>query len=112
MAPIVDSSALEGIHGLGPRILTKVQEIINTGSLQMLKNFKSDSKYSALLAFSKIWGVGPTKARDLFRAGFRTIAEIKERGVEELNAQQRIGLEHYDDFNERMPCKEASEIEK
>lgn len=45
-----------------------------------------------------------------FFQGFRTLEDI--RGQASLTTQQAIGLKHYDDFLERIPREEATEIEQ
>ena len=46
----------------------------------------------------------------LHSQGYRTLDELKVSG--QLNRHQLIGLAHYDEFLERMPREEASEIEQ
>lgn len=45
----------------------------------------------------------------LFLQGFRTLEDIRTKA--HLNATQKIGLKHYDDFLDRMPRDEAAAIE-
>lgn len=45
-----------------------------------------------------------------FLQGFRSLEDIRNQAF--LTAQQAIGLKHYDDFLERMPREEATEIEQ
>ncbi|KAF6110783.1 DNA polymerase lambda [Phyllostomus discolor] len=45
-----------------------------------------------------------------FLQGFRTLEDIRSKAS--LTAQQAIGLKHYDDFLERIPREEATEIEQ
>ena len=72
---------------------------------------KTDPKIHVLLSFCKIWGVGPSKAAELYDKGFKSIDELRQQGQEYLNAQQRIGLLRYEDLLEKMSREEAAEIE-
>lgn len=45
-----------------------------------------------------------------FLQGFRTLEDIRSKAS--LTTQQAIGLKHYDDFLERIPREEATEIEQ
>ena len=42
--------------------------------------------------------------------GYRSVEALAASGV--LNRQQRIGVKHYDDFQERMPREEVAQIEE
>ena len=42
--------------------------------------------------------------------GYRSVADLEASGV--LNRQQRIGVRHYQDFQERMMREEVAQIEK
>ena len=42
--------------------------------------------------------------------GYRSVGELSASGL--LNRQQIIGVKHYEDFQERMPREEVSEIEE
>ena len=41
--------------------------------------------------------------------GYRTLDELQRSGI--LNRQQQIGVKYYDEFIERMPREEVTEIE-
>lgn len=58
-------------------MLDKIQEVLETGALQKLDNFQTDPKVTALLELTLIWGVGSTKAEELFKKGFRSIADLR-----------------------------------
>lgn len=45
-----------------------------------------------------------------FFQGFRSLEDIRSQAS--LTTQQAIGLKHYNDFLERMPREEATEIEQ
>ena len=65
---------------------------------------------SARLSFNNIWGIGPKTADDLVRRGFRSISDIRERGLCYLTPAQRTGVTRYEDLLERIPRKEVEDI--
>ena len=82
---IVEVGQLKGKPGIGTTILEKLQEYVNTGTLQLLEREKGKPEY----LFSEIHGVGPKKAKDLVAKGVKTIAELRERQGELLNDVQK-----------------------
>jgi hypothetical protein len=79
------------LPGVGKSLGDKISEILRTGSLEKLENFKSDPKLSALVALGKIWGVGPKGAQNLYNLGYRSVKDLRGGGSEHLTFQQRIG---------------------
>ncbi|XP_039727362.1 DNA polymerase lambda isoform X4 [Pteropus medius] len=96
------------IPGIGKRMAEKIVEILESGHLRKLDHI-SDS-VPVLELFSNIWGAGTKTAQMWYHQGFRSLEDIRNQAS--LTAQQAIGLKHYDDFLERMPREEATEIEQ
>lgn len=74
--------------------------------------------------FGNIWGCGPNIARNWYDQvsqislsfisnrifqGFRTLDDIRTKA--KLNPNQQVGLKYYDEFRERIPRDEVTEIE-
>jgi DNA polymerase IV len=57
--------------------------------------------------FMQIYGVGPAQASKWVDAGYKSLDELLEKA--ELTENQKIGIEHYEDFKARIP---RSEVEK
>jgi DNA polymerase IV len=55
----------------------------------------------------KIYGVGLHAAENFASAGYKTIDDLLQKA--ELTDNQRIGIDHYDDFKSRVP---RAEVEK
>ncbi|XP_064451265.1 DNA polymerase lambda isoform X5 [Mirounga angustirostris] len=112
-----------GIPGIGKRMAEKIAEILDSGHLRKLDHISES--VPVLELFSNIWGAG-TKTAQMwyqqvtpcpsthfgftFSEGFRTLEDIRNQAS--LTTQQAIGLKHYDDFLERIPREEATEIEQ
>ncbi|KAH8913955.1 Nucleotidyltransferase [Atractiella rhizophila] len=64
--------------------------------------------------FSDIYGVGKTTASKWYRAGARTIEDLRERTFEgiKLSTAQEIGLRFYEDLKCRIPREEIELIGK
>jgi DNA polymerase/3'-5' exonuclease PolX len=113
--PVNTIADLSGIDGIGKGIREKIIEIINTGTLLAAEAIKNDTSTNVLTALMKIHGVGPVKARNLVqKSDIKSVEDLKEKVATNsklLNAQQKIGLKHYDDFLLRIPREEMHKHE-
>ena len=91
------------MNGVGQSLLTKIKEIMSTGTCSLyekIKDYKDPKK-----VFEDIHAVGPKKAKELVDMGFKTIDELRNApNVNNiLNDKQKIGLQFYDDILARIP---------
>lgn len=111
-APITSYADVENMKGIGEKIQKKIKEILETGALQSAERAKELYNINALDAFQNIYGVGPTKATELVKEGYKTITELREAiksNPKLLNDKQKIGLKYYEDLLERIPREEMLE---
>jgi DNA polymerase beta len=110
--PITQYDDVKNIDGIGTKMEKKIKEILETGSLAAAEKAKQLYNIDALDAFQNIYGVGPVKATELVKDGFKNIEDLR-KGVEEdpklLNDKQKIGLKYYEDLLERIPREEMLE---
>uniref|UniRef100_A0A6C0ASE4 DNA polymerase beta n=1 Tax=viral metagenome TaxID=1070528 RepID=A0A6C0ASE4_9ZZZZ len=102
---ITDIGQLKGKSAIGPTILSKLSEFIETGTLRLFEREK-DLPENLL---TDVYGIGPKKAKELVEKGIRTIAQLRERQDELLNTNQKAGLKYYEDIMERIPRTEIDE---
>lgn len=108
--PIRSVSNVQGVEGIGKRTLEKIDEILRTGSLKMLKNVESNKRLVAKMKLQTVMGIGPSKAGELVRRGVFTVADLKKavsRGEVKLNDKQMIALKYSNDLDERIPRSEV-----
>ncbi|XP_006880072.1 PREDICTED: DNA polymerase lambda isoform X1 [Elephantulus edwardii] len=106
--PVTSYQEACSIPGIGKRMAEKVVEILESGHLRKLDHISES--VPVLELFSNIWGVGTKTAQMWYHQGFRSLEDI--RSQVSLTTQQAIGLKYYDDFLERMPREEATEIQQ
>ncbi|ESK89489.1 dna polymerase lambda [Moniliophthora roreri MCA 2997] len=100
----------KAIDGVGEKTALKIMEIIKTGDLQRLKYERTDMVEVSKL-FQGIYGVGQSTAVKWYQNGCRTLDDLRKgKGGVRLSKAQKIGLQYYDDINDRMPREEASAI--
>lgn len=102
---IVTRKQARSISGIGERLADKIEEIVLTNHLRKLDNTNSSDEDRILQLFMGIYGVGLSLASRWQAQGYRTLEDLVEKA--ELNANQRVGIEHYDDFMQRIPRKEV-----
>lgn len=110
--PITTYENVENIDGIGEKIKKKIKEILETGSLASAEKAKELYNIDALDAFQNIYGVGPAKATELIKAGYTSIAQLRDAiktNPKLLNDKQKIGLKYYEDLLERIPRDEMEE---
>ena len=93
------------LNTIGERLADKIEEIVQTDNLRFLQNAAEEPKTKALKTFLGIYQVGLIQASAWVAQGFRTLEDLLTNKVE-LSSNQRVGLEHYKDFNQRIPRAE------
>ena len=104
---ITDVKILKNKPGIGKTIMDKLEEFEKTGTLRVLER----ERKNPLNLFTKIYGVGPKKAKQLIENEITTIDQLKENS-DKLNDTQKIGLKYYDPLQKRIPRDEIKEFEK
>lgn len=88
-------------------ILQKIDTILKTGEVD---NISADLEAVAIENLTKIPGIGPSKASELYRdEEIINISELKELysiNKKIINEKQAIGLKHFDDLQKRIPRTE------
>jgi DNA ligase (NAD+) len=99
---ITTISQLKGVPSIGPTIMEKLKEYVETGTLSILEQ----EKLNPINIFTDIYGIGPKKAKDLVDKGILTIDELRQHKDELLNETQKVGLKYYEDIQQRIPRDE------
>lgn len=111
--PIRSLEDLVAIEGAGEKIKQKFKEILETGSLRAAETVKATFPIELYDSLQKIYGVGPVKAHSLVQNEFITsIADLRAKIATKpdlLNNIQTIGLQYYEDINERIPRAEMEQ---
>ncbi|KAF9695729.1 hypothetical protein EKO04_005811 [Ascochyta lentis] len=91
---------------IGSRLAEKIEEIVLTNRLRKLDNTKDDPLDQVLRLFLGVYGAGLVQANKWIQAGHRTLEDLSTKA--KLIESQKIGLEHYSDFNSRIPRAEVA----
>ncbi|KAJ7628647.1 hypothetical protein FB45DRAFT_918865 [Roridomyces roridus] len=95
---------------VGHKTALKIMEIVKTGKLRRI-DYEDTPDVKVRAMFQNIYGVGPKTAHQWYAAGLRTLGDLLAgRGGVTLNPGQRIGIQYYDDIQERMPRTEAKAL--
>lgn len=108
-ADIKERKDIEDLKGVGPKIRDKIMEIVQTGHLGKLEKFEQNEKYHVVEELERVWGIGPTKATELFRAGITTIEQLR-KNEHLITKNQRVGLKYLEELEQRIPRDQATEI--
>lgn len=90
---------------IGARLAEKIEEIVLTNQLQKLDNTHSDPLGQVLRLFLGVYGAGLQQANKWIQAGHRTLEDLQTKA--KLTNSQKIGVEHYADFNSQIPREEV-----
>ncbi|KAK3949272.1 hypothetical protein QBC32DRAFT_349550 [Pseudoneurospora amorphoporcata] len=96
------------LPNVGKRLAEKIEEIVTTDSLRRLEYAQDSPLDSVLATFLKIYDVGTERANKWISKGFRTLDDLKQKA--NLTPNQRIGIDHYDDLNTRIPRSEVAAL--
>jgi len=112
--PIRSLDEVKGIKGLGAKILDKIREIIETGTLAAADRVKERTDVGGMTELLTIHGIGPAKARSLLESGITSIALLRTAAVKNpklLTKAQSLGLKYAEDAVKRIPRAELVEHE-
>jgi DNA polymerase IV len=90
---------------IGSRLAEKIEEIVLTNWLRRLDSTKNDPTDQVLRLFLGIYGAGLAQANKWLQAGHRSLDDLVTKA--KLTDSQRIGIEHYHDFAQRIPRAEV-----
>jgi DNA polymerase IV len=96
------------LPNIGQRLAAKIEEIATTNKLQRLDYAQEEPLDHVLQTFLNIYGVGLGRANKWIAQGFRTLDDLRQRA--NLTPNQRIGIDHYDDLNSRIPRAEVTAL--
>jgi DNA polymerase IV len=95
------------LPNVGLRLAEKIEEIAVTNHLRRLDNAKEEPTDRILQTFMGVYGAGIKQANEWIQMGFQTLDDLLERA--NLTTNQRIGIEHYEDFQHRIPRSEVEQ---
>ena len=96
------------LPNIGRRLAQKIEEIVTTDRLKRLEYAQDEPRDKALETFLKIYGVGASHANKWLNQGLRTLDDLRQKA--DLTVNQRIGIDHYDDLNTRIPRSEVAAL--
>ena len=104
---IMSPNDLKGKPGIGPTIMEKLNEYVETGTLKVLEREKNNP----VNILADVYGIGPKKAKELVDNGITSIAQLREN-QQMLNDIQKVGLRYYEDVLKRIPRSEIEDYKK
>lgn len=95
------------LPNVGARLAEKIEEIAITNKLRRLDNARAEPSDQILRTFMQVYGAGHVQASKWVNEGYTTVDELYEKVT--LTDNQRIGIEHYNDFTTRIPRAEVEQ---
>ncbi|GAE00218.1 DNA polymerase POL4, putative [Paecilomyces variotii No. 5] len=102
---IVTKSEALAIPGIGERLAAKIEEIVFTNRLRRLENANFTTEDHVLQLFLGVYGAGISQASRWIAQGYRSLDDLRTKA--DLTRNQRVGVERYDDFCQRIPRSEV-----
>lgn len=103
------------LEGIGSGIAKKIGEFLKNGKVaeveEHLKTLNEEQK--ELNNLTAIWGVGDVTAKKWINLDINTIKDVRtaiERNDIKPTSQQKIGIKHYEDFQQKMTREQMKQI--
>jgi DNA polymerase IV len=97
----------QSIPGIGERMAEKIEEIVTFDRCRRLEYAQQDPNDQILQLFMGVYGAGYATASRWVAQGHRTLDGLYRDA--DLNKNQRIGIDHYEDFLQRIPRSEVAQ---
>ncbi|CAH6421516.1 DNA polymerase family X [uncultured virus] len=107
---------LKDIKGIGKGTISRINEILSSGSLSEIKVDSKIKKYLNYIEdLTKVYGIGPKTAYELITLyNIKNVDELKKafnEGTIDLTNQIIIGLKYYGIYKEIIPRQEIDKID-
>ncbi len=116
---IVQANQVAHLPGIGPQILKKVAEYLDTGDMNIYKSENIAARmaeYAQAGHLAQVLGFGPVRVRHLARQGIYTLRQLEERMVSDtgikLSPVEELGVRYHSDLSKKIPRQEAEELHK
>lgn len=110
---IKSSNDLKGIPGIGSRTLLKIDEILATDDLKLLRDLKKDKNIMARIELQKVMGIGPKLSKKLVEKdkimSVRQLDNAYKKGKIDLTHMQIIGLKYFNKLTSKIPRSEITQ---
>ena len=107
---------LKEYDGVGKGSLDRIKKILEDGSLEETKDFKTDDKKNkAVDELMEVVGIGRSNAVDLYDKGATSIKKLRsliKKGKIEVNDKIMLGLKYHGVFEVNIPRKEIDKVYK
>lgn len=111
---ITSRQQLIKLPGIGKNILTRIEEILTTGTLEEYQQNKQ--QFEAINNLTQISGIGPVIAKKLYETHHITnveqLSQFVKRGEVKLNKTQMSCLKFHEDIQQRIPRNEIDQFDK
>ncbi|KIW18788.1 hypothetical protein PV08_03077 [Exophiala spinifera] len=94
------------LNAIGESIAGMIEEFVSKDRIRRLDESQKDPRDQTLELFMGIYGVGAQTAASWYSQGHRTLNDIRRKV--KLTPCQLVGLEHYDDLQQRIPRDEVA----
>lgn len=112
---ITSMEDLKEVKGIGKSIQQKIEEIFKTGILEEAEIARQDPTIHITEDLMNVYGIGRVKANELVKKnGILSISQLRDQVNLDptlLNDNQKIGLQFYEHFLERIPRAEMKKHE-
>jgi len=108
---------LENIKGIGKGSISRIKEILETGSLSEISEFidTNKEKNKIIKDLESVVGIGHVNALELFNQGIKSVKDLQKKVEKEeiiVNDKILLGLKYYGKFEGNIPRKEIDKIYK
>ncbi|KAF2706690.1 hypothetical protein K504DRAFT_483679 [Pleomassaria siparia CBS 279.74] len=104
-AKVSTAEEAEELRFIGKRLAQKIEEIVFTDRLRRLDNTRDDPRDKTLRLFRGVYGAGLSQANKWIQQGYSTLEDLADKA--KLTENQKIGIDHYEDFAARIPRAEV-----
>ena len=120
---LTHTDQIKDIKGIGKTTIKKIDEILDTGTLEQIKDFDTGevSTTKQLLDLQKITGIGPVKAKKfleqnitlekLLKLDFSKLSDNDIPLLDALTHHQQLGVKYFHDLEHKIPHSEIAEME-